>query len=174
MTVVGSLALSLNVAEVRPHGTRVRIEASAAECADLAKELDLQEVAELTADLDVRPAGEHAFVVRGELAARVVQTDVVTLEPLAQAISESVDATLVPAKNSEDDATSAAADGEDQPDVFHGGSIPVGVLVAEHLALGLDPYPRAPGVEFAGHIEDDSTADSPLAALAALKRKDEG
>ena len=44
------------------------------------------------------------------------------------------------------------------------------ILVAEHLALGLDLYPRAPGVEFADHIEDDPAADaSPFAALRGLK-----
>ena len=56
------------------------------------------------------------------------------------------------------------------PDVYRDGRIDLGAIVAEHLALGLDPYPRSPGVAFDGHIEDDPAADpSPFAALAALK-----
>jgi hypothetical protein len=36
----------------------------------------------------------------------------------------------------------------DPPDPIIDGTIDVGALVAEFLALGLDPYPKKPGVEF--------------------------
>ena len=41
----------------------------------------------------------------------------------------------------------------DEPDFYRNSRIDLGGIVAEHVALGLDPYPRAPGVEFAGHVE---------------------
>ena len=40
-------------------------------------------------------------------------------------------------------------DGEDAPDPIVDGKIDLGALAAEFLALGLDPYPRKPGVAFA-------------------------
>jgi hypothetical protein len=169
----GSLSLTVRTDEIPAGGRRFRVEASAAERFALARELGIPEVTELTADLEIRPLGGEAYSVRGKLAAAVVQTDVVTLEPIPQAVSEAIDLTLVAAEG----AAGAAASGPEEsegPDVFHGGRIALGALAREHLALGLDPYPRAPGVEFPGHIEDDSAADaSPLAALAKLKKAEE-
>jgi hypothetical protein len=45
-------------------------------------------------------------------------------------------------------------------------------VVAETLALDLEPYPRKPGEAFPGHVEDDgdvAKAPSPFAILAAKK-----
>ena len=46
------------------------------------------------------------------------------------------------------------AEAEGGPSIYQNGRIDLGAIVAEHLALGLDPYPRTPGVDFPGHIED--------------------
>jgi hypothetical protein len=56
--------------------------------------------------------------------------------------------------------------------VYYDGRIDLGAIAAEHLALGLDPYPRAPGAEFADHIEDAARETSPFAALGLLKKED--
>ena len=54
------------------------------------------------------------------------------------------------------------------------GEIDLGAIAVEHLALGLDPYPRARGRRVPGHIEDEAgPADSPFAALERLKRDPE-
>jgi hypothetical protein len=45
-------------------------------------------------------------------------------------------------------------------------------VVAETLALDLDPYPRKPGEAFGEHIEDDgrpADSESPFAVLARRK-----
>ncbi len=164
----GSLSLTLLAEHVPARGERYRIEANEAERRALAEELGLREIGSLNAELEVRPLPDHSYSVRGALEAELVQTDVVTLEPLPQTIAETIDLIAVSAERE----GPTTASGEDRPDVFSEGRIALGACVAEHLALGLDPYPRAAGVEFPGHIEDDSAADSPLAALAALKKKD--
>ena len=46
----------------------------------------------------------------------------------------------------------------------------LGALTAEFFALGLDPYPRKPGVEFAAPAEE-AAPDSPFAALAGRRAK---
>jgi hypothetical protein len=57
------------------------------------------------------------------------------------------------------------------PDLFHAGTIDLGAIAVEHLALALDPYPRAAGVEFEGYREDEQDQlSSPFAALGRLKR----
>jgi hypothetical protein len=55
------------------------------------------------------------------------------------------------------------------PDEIVNGHIDLGALTAEFLALGLDPYPRKPGVDF--DYKGDDKPDSPFAALAKLKRE---
>ena len=56
-------------------------------------------------------------------------------------------------------------DDEDAPDPIVDGQIDLGALAAEFMLLGLDPYPRKPGVEFAPPSEQDAQ-DTPFARLA--------
>lgn len=159
-------------------GRRFHLEADAEQRGELAAALGIPAVNGLSADVEVRPVLGGAFRVRGALAASVVQTDVVTLDPVEQEVAEDIDVTLMRA---EDVAPSRKSSGElvdatevDGPDLFHNGRIDLGIIVREHLALGLDPYPRAPGVDFPGHIEDDPAADPSLfAALGVLKTRGE-
>ena len=57
---------------------------------------------------------------------------------------------------------------------IEGSAIDLGEMVAQCLALELDPYPREPGIEYVPEAEkfQDSSAESPFAALAQLKRDD--
>ena len=159
-------------------GRHYRIEADAGERRALADALGIPEIVSLSAELEVRPVRGRSFSLRGTLNSSVVRTDVVTLDPVVQEMAEDIDVTLMPAegpalraRRKEILVDVAETDG---PDLFHNGRIDLGVIVGEHLALGLDPYPRAPGVDFAGHIEDDPAADpSPFAALARLKAGEE-
>jgi hypothetical protein len=54
------------------------------------------------------------------------------------------------------------------PDEIVNGQIDLGALTAEFLALGLDPYPRKPGVDF-DYRDPADEKDSPFAALNKLK-----
>jgi hypothetical protein len=166
------------VRDIPAGGRRFSLRADDAQRRDLAIALDIPAVNALHADLEVRPAMGGAFRVRGTLTASVVQTDVVTLDPIDQEVNEDIDVTLMRA---EDVGPSRNAGKElvdtvevDGPDLFRNGRIDLGIIVREHLALGLDPYPRAPGVDFPGHVEDDASADpSPFAVLGSLKTRGE-
>jgi uncharacterized metal-binding protein YceD (DUF177 family) len=168
------LSFSLRPDEIPAAGLHIRIEASDAERQTLAGELGIPEVTALTADIDVRPLPGGAISMRGAMKASVVQMDVVTLEPVRQAVEEDIDLTLVAAEEAAETPPTPPAAGpgeEDGPELFRDGRIELGALVGEHLALGLDLYPRAPGVEFPGHVEDDASAEtSPFAALAKFKK----
>ena len=59
---------------------------------------------------------------------------------------------------------------EDEPDLVIEGKIDIGALAAELFALGLNPYPRKPGVEFVAPAKS-ARAHSPFAALAAKPAK---
>jgi hypothetical protein len=47
--------------------------------------------------------------------------------------------------------------------------VDLGAIASEFLILGIDPYPRKPGVVFEPNLEREAGA-SPFAALAALKK----
>jgi hypothetical protein len=165
----------LPVRQIPANGKHIRVEADEGQRRAIAEALEIVSVEALTAELDVGPIGADAISVRGALTASVVQEDVVTLDPVRQEVGETIDLTLVPAA---DDSLHKKRGPEtidvedaDERDVYRGGRIDLGAIVFEHLALGLDPYPRSPEVEFSGHIEDDpATAPSAFAALASLKR----
>jgi hypothetical protein len=166
------------VRDIPAGGRRFSLQADEAQRRDLAAALDVPAVNALNADLEVRPAMGGAFRVRGTLTASVVQTDVVTLDPVDQEVAEDIDVTLMraedvaPSRNTGRELVDAVE--VDGPDLFRNGRIDLGIIVREHLALGLDPYPRAPGVEFPGYVEDDATADpSPFAVLGSLKTRGE-
>jgi uncharacterized protein len=167
---------SLNVAtgDIPTGGRRYHIEAGAEERQRLAEALGIVAIPALTADIEVRRLHGATFEVRGALSARVVQTDVVTLDPVEQEIAEEVDMALSPA-DEDIPRRHVPADAEEAGavDSYRHGRIDLGVILSEHLALGLDPYPRGAGVEFEERLEDKGPDASPFAALAALRGKGE-
>ena len=52
--------------------------------------------------------------------------------------------------------------------VLSDGTADLGAIAAEFLLLGIDPYPRKPGAEFAQPAQEGA-ATTPFAALAKLK-----
>jgi uncharacterized metal-binding protein YceD (DUF177 family) len=63
---------------------------------------------------------------------------------------------------------------EDDADPIEHGEVDLGEVVAETLALELDPYPRKPGEAFEEHIEsvdDEPEEQSPFAGLSKLGPK---
>ncbi len=158
-------------------GRHYRVQADADERRRLAEALDIPEVVSLDAELEVRPVRGRSYSVRGALEAALVQTDVVTLDPVTQTLAEEIDVTLVPAEGGRAGSRQKEVFVDpvepDGPDLYRNGRIDLGVIVAEHLALGLDPDPRAPGIDFAGHVEADPAGEpSPFAVLSKLKGAD--
>lgn len=161
-------------------GVAVTVEASEAECAALAAVYDIPAVERIRAELTVTPWRRTGVRVTGTVEADVVQACVLTLDPVPEHVAEEVAVTFLPAAEivepDPDEEIEIRADEEDPPEPFDGRAVDLGALVAEYVAVGLDPYPRAPGAVFEPHIEDDPEADappSPFAALGELKRRDE-
>ena len=146
--------------------------AAAAERAALAERFGLVGIDELTADFTLKPTGRGVRVT-GVVRARAIQTCVVSLEPFAAEVEEEVDVRFAPPPSEPSKGRSAEEilhfDDEDEPDPIVEGKIDLGALAAEFLALGLDPYPRKPGVEFEAPSEGEDLDDSPFAALSRVK-----
>jgi hypothetical protein len=182
----------LKVEDVPPDGIDVTISATEAERQAIAAEDGLEGLAKLEGALHIEPWRKGGLAVTGEMRARVTQICVVSLDAFDSEIVEPIDAKFAPAgapttsveaagrakkaprRRSPPPEVPARApefDGDDPPDPISEGRIDLGALVAEFLALGLDPYPRKPGVEFdeAPLGAGDQIRESPFAKLAALK-----
>jgi hypothetical protein len=185
------LSRPLAAAEVPEEGLDVHIAARADECAALAAADGLAALTRLEADLRVRREGAGGLRVEGELRAELRQTCVVTLEEFDVTLVEPIDVAFAPepaprppaepsrrsrrpAELEEPESGSHFVDlEEDAPDPLIDGRIDLGAIVAEFLALALDPYPRKPGASFTASQQegDGAPLGSPFAGLGDALRK---
>lgn len=164
---VGPLSRPVLAARLPPEGLEVEVRATPEERAALAADFKLTEVRSLEARFRLAGSPERVHVV-GRVTADIVQICVVTLEPFESRLQEDVE---VDFEEPRGDARDPGADidlAQEGPDEIVDGRIDVGALAAEFMALGLDPYPRKPGVDF--KYEERDPGDNPFAKLAALKR----
>ena len=167
-------SLSVAVRDIGRKGRTVKLEADAGQRAALAEALDVAAIEQLGGEFNLDMVSGSSVHLRGRFEADVIQTCVVSLEPVRQHIEESVSLTLLPAETADrrpDASVLIDPMDEDDRDTYSSGRIDLGVIVSEQLALLLDPYPRAPGVEFeAAENGEVEKRDSPFAALERLKR----
>lgn len=159
-------------------GIAVDLAAGPAERAALAARFGLLEITALAGRgrLERAPDGRE-IRFRGRLEAEVVQSCVVSLEPVATAVAEAVERRfwLGPDPVPEPDVDDADADAvELEP--LAGDTIDLGEVIAEELLLALPPYPRADDAyALLPPLDADVTfgtdaepARQPFAALRAL------
>jgi hypothetical protein len=130
-------------------GIEVVMTADPAEREALARRFDLVEVTALRGHGELELEGAPGeLIFRGWLEAEVVQSCVLSLEPVATTISQRVQRRYRPeVERSAAPERSVVLDLDDDDEVesLSGREIDVGEVFAEELGLALDPYPRAPG-----------------------------
>jgi uncharacterized metal-binding protein YceD (DUF177 family) len=149
----------------------VSLRPDAAARAALAERFALLAVDAFTAELTVRRRPEGGWIeVAGLVTAAVVQTCVVTMEPVAA----TVEAEVVELFDDSGEIDAAEIDLDpmaETPEPVSGDSLDIGEIAAQSFGLALDPYPRAAD---AGPVEISTDAvgsdgGSPFAKLAALQ-----
>ena len=166
---------SVPLHEIPESGKRVTLEASAQMRAALARPAGVDAVDSLAAHFELSRRGRDGVHIAGSVRATVRQTCVVTLEPVFNTIEEAVDVDFAPSRPAAkvepvDDAADSAESTPDEPEPLTGNAIDLGVLATEFLILGVDPYPRKPGVAFEPPA-GDAPAENPFAALAGWSKK---
>ena len=153
----------LVLGRVGPEGRREVLEADAAEREALARRFGIPSIGRFRAELLLRPEPDGAVRAEGRLEAEVVQSCVVTLEPVPQRVEERVALRFLPAGREPDEGPEEV----DEVETGEDGTADLGEALAEQLALALDPYPRAPGAT----LPEAATAGSahPFAALGRLR-----
>jgi hypothetical protein len=163
------------VEEIAETGQHFDLVADASVRAAVAKAAGLRDLPRFEASFDITRRGSGGLHIVGSVSATVAQTCVVTLEPLANEVEETIDLVFEPPPRLEQSAeTDAQQHGVkwDEPEPLVGGVIDLGALATEFLILGLDPYPRKPGAVFEPP-QDAKRAEGPFAALGRLaKRQD--
>lgn len=158
------------LADIPETGLPVAIAADEATRAAVARHAGVREISRLEGRFELSRLAGGRIKVDGEIAAQVGQTCVVTLEPVVSDVVERVDLVFAPVRDDAGTDQPAAIDaGEDLPEPLDGDAIDVGALAVEFLVLGINPYPRKPGVSFEPRQPAESPETHPFAALAALK-----
>jgi hypothetical protein len=163
--------------DVPEEGQHFDLAADADTRAAVARMAGLRDLPRLEASFDVTRSGRAGLHVAGRVSATAGQTCVVTLEPLANEVTEDIDLLfeLPPALPAEADGAAAAPEGnlDNETEPLVDGKVDLGALATEFLILGLDPYPRKPGAIFQPPA-DASPDEGPFAALGALKKGRDG
>ena len=145
-----------------------RLSPDASQLPAIARTIGVDALRRLDAEVTVSPWLDGAEL-RGRVTADVTQTCGVTLEPLEQTERGDFLVRILPAGSpnlpSEDGEIDLEAD--DPPDALEGEEIDLAAYIVEHLALEIDPFPRAPGAVFEAPATQDEP--SPFAVLKGLK-----
>jgi len=163
-------SIPVRLDEIPETGLHLDLEADAPTRAAVAAAAAVNEVPRLAASFDLARHGREGMHVVGTVFAQVVQTCVVTLDPVENEIEEGIDivfaapTALGPAANE----VNLGAEAVEPPETLIDGVVDLGAVATEFLMLAIDPYPRKPGAVF----EPPQNADAgshPFAALAALR-----
>jgi uncharacterized metal-binding protein YceD (DUF177 family) len=147
----------LEVARIPKLGSHEKLSANAKECGALAKRLMVPAIHSLTAELKVKPWRGGGLKVTGEAKAELDQESVVSLETFRSTVVFPVERYFLSTPSGED------LDADEDIDQIINGAIDVGEVLAETLALELDPYPRKPGETFQSAVveETDEVPEKP-------------
>ncbi|MBP1850676.1 YceD family protein [Rhizobium halophytocola] len=171
---------AVKIGHISANPVQVRLEADEQEREGLARLWQVEAVNALKAELHIGRWKRDGVKIRGTVSGEVVQSCVVTLEPVLSKFKADLEQIYVPegsklARIVTDEAGEMVLDpeGPDLPETFSGDTIDAGELVSEFAALSIDPYPRKPGVSFEPHVESKAEEDakpSPFAVLQGLKK----
>jgi uncharacterized metal-binding protein YceD (DUF177 family) len=164
-------SLPVAVDDIPDSGLHIEAEAPAEVRARLARLANLRDLPHLSAAFNLTRRGD-AVHVNGQVKGRIGQACVVTLEPLESDLDEPINLLFAPPLHAaaKDDGADHKAGDEEPPEPLIDGKVDLGAIATEFLLLGIDPYPRKAGAEFAAVKTADDSA-RPFAALEAMKKR---
>jgi len=173
MTEGSPFSLIYNLNRLGQAADEVVFSANDAEREVLARHVEALGVSRFEAKMFLRKVSPNHFDVIFDMSADITQACVVTLEPLAAQLHREFRRELQyqPAlRRAEKDITIAPED-DDLPEEIDSLHYDLAGPLVEEFVLAVDPYPRAPGVEFAPPDEAVGKPESPFAALKTLKSR---
>ena len=164
---MSELQRPIPLADINRHAVTRRIEATPAEEASLAKRLNVEALSGLKADLTA--VKRHGVIlVSGTFEAQVRLVCVVTLEPFDTVLAGEIEEEFVESDHREE-PTELDID-LDTPEPLSGDTLDVGELVAQCLALEIDPHPRAPQADLSELEAPEPDGVDPAHPFAELRK----
>lgn len=148
-------------------GEHVTLEAHEPERRALALRFELIEIGRLRSDCQLRRLEDGLIEVTGHLSASVVQRCVATLEPVPAVVSADFRRLFTTDDGVDGEVVDIDPDAE-LIEPLDGELLDLGEIVAEELALAMDPYPRMETAE-PGPVPG-ARAPHPFDPLASLRR----
>jgi hypothetical protein len=166
-----------NLADLSEAGDEVRISAGPEDLPALARWAGVDRIERFEAVVTLGRLSHSRFLYKADLVADLVQSCVVTLEPVKSRLERHFSRALHllrgharPRPEEEGGGVLTLAAGEDEaPEEIESPHFDLAAPLLEELVLGIDPYPRAEAVEFAPPPEAAAVKESPFAALKRLK-----
>ncbi|HXC57366.1 MAG TPA: YceD family protein [Rhizomicrobium sp.] len=163
-----------NLGDLNRGGAEIALTTTAEERARIARWAEVRAVDSFAATLRLRKHSANSFSLDADLVADIVQDCVVTLEPVKSRIERLVHRQLhlaAPSRHRGDASIplTAMAGEDDTPEEIDSLHYDLAGPLLEELVLAIDPYPRAPGVEFAAPAEAAGAAEPPQSPFAVLK-----
>lgn len=169
------------LADLPDEGATYRLSADDGAREALARRFGLVGLGRLDAELTLTwVKRDRVLALTGKISADVVQSCVVTLEPVPATVEEDIDITFA----RDVDAAAEVID-PDEAEPLDGDTLDIGEIVSEELSLALDPYPRSPNIDPAAlalgpgatyvsedeAVEGESAKNRPFEVLAGLRPK---
>jgi uncharacterized metal-binding protein YceD (DUF177 family) len=167
------ISQAIELGRLSQAGEEVTIAPSSDDLMRIARWADVDAVESLDAKIDIQTISPTRFALYAELNADIVQSCVVTLDPVRSHIERAFTRELLLSaaaqRGPKDSEIEVAPVDEDGREEIASLRYDLAVPVLEELALAIDPYPRAPGVTFEPPKDDADSPDRPFAALKRLK-----
>lgn len=158
--------------DVPAQGLEVTRSANDAERADIVRALPLAALDKLQAHYRITGLAGGGWRLKGQISASLVQTCVVSLEPVSSAIEEPFEVEFWREVSEPEGEDKSVLEGPDV-ETLTGDEIPAGRIVFETLAGALDPYPRKEGAAFDWNDRaGDAEKSNPFSVLMQLKDKE--
>jgi uncharacterized metal-binding protein YceD (DUF177 family) len=163
---MSEFARPVSLARLGAEPFRQHIAADLDERAALARRFDLVLLERLEADVELLREPMGTILLSAAFAAEFAQQCIVTLDPVADSVSEQFQLRYGPPE-----AEEMVPAGEDDPafEPLDSESIDIGEAIAQEFSLALPPFPRTADAVIAAEPEEDK-AEGPFAALARLRR----
>jgi len=165
-----------DLGDLRRGDEDIRVEARGEDLERIAAWADVRAVESFGSTVHLRKHSATRFSLDAVLEADIVQDCVVTLEPIRTHIARPFHRELhvaetIRLKPNESIPLGPGAGDDEVPDEIDTLTYDLAAPLLEELLLAIDPYPRAPGVEFAAPAEPEVRPESPFAVLKSLKSK---
>ena len=138
-------------------------------CADMAARFGFLEIGPVSVDLRVKMIAKETWEVKGKVDVELVQACVVTGEPVEETATIIIEERYVPVLDETDDDIEIDISAVDV-ELLEEGVIPLGELVQQSIALGVDNHPRVPNAPEDYQAGPEIKVENPFQKLSQLKK----